>query len=90
LPERRSTPMRARAATPEPDRFGDEGDRDDSPIVPLRKSGIPTLVKVVGAAVVILLGVYLLGRQRDRALTESPPAPEPPASGLPTLAPSSH
>jgi hypothetical protein len=80
LPTRQQPPPRARAATPEPGR-NDEGiDRSsDAPRVPVAKpGGIPTLVKVLGAALVILGGVYLLSRQRDEALTESQPAPEPP------------
>jgi hypothetical protein len=90
LPARRPEPMRARAATPQPDGSADGSERSsDLPRVPLRKAGVPTLVKVIGAAAVILLGVYLLGRQRDKALSEgSAPTPEPPTSVAPTSAPS--
>jgi len=80
--------MRARAATPEPDRLvGDTERPSEAPRVPLRKTGIPTLVKVLGAAIVILLGVYLLSRQRDQALNDVAPKPEP-LSSAPTSAPS--
>jgi hypothetical protein len=86
LPERRPEPMRARAATPDPDSRVADAERPSAPpTVPLRASGIPTLVKVVGAAAVILLGVYLLGRQRDNALNGAA-APEPPGVA-PTSAP---
>ncbi len=77
--------MRATAATPEPDDLEPSSDRTSQRVAP-RGPRIPTLAKVVGAAAVILLGVYLLSRQRDRALTEVPAAAEPPA--VPTPAPS--
>lgn len=89
LPARRPEPMRARGTTPEFDRLADPNEGpSDRPVVPLRKASVPTLVKVVGAAIVILLGVYLLGRQRDRALSEGAAAPEPAASAAPTSVPS--
>jgi hypothetical protein len=55
-----------------------------------KQSGLPTVVKVVGGALLILLAVYLLGRQRERALTEpepSAPAPSAAALGTPPAAP---
>ena len=82
LPTLKLPPPRARAATPEPGSAREGTDRSsDAPSVPVAKSaGIPTLVKVLGAALVILVGVYLLSRQRDEALTETKPAPEPPVA----------
>jgi hypothetical protein len=86
LPERRSAPVRARAEAPEP-RDGDEQlDRgSEAPSIPLRKTSVPTLVKVLGIGVVILFGVYLLSRERDKALGDSTARPEP----VPTSAPAS-
>jgi hypothetical protein len=79
LPARAEPSPRARAVTPEPsdEAFGaarssaTRSGRGDKP------AGIPTLVKVIGGALVILLGVYLLSRQRDEALTDTKPAAEP-------------
>jgi hypothetical protein len=90
LPVRQGTPPRARAATPEPsdDSFG-EARSSDAPLSSTKKpAGIPTLVKVVGGAFVILIAVYLLSRQRDDALLETKPAAEPAAavSALPSAA----
>jgi ribonuclease E len=90
LPTRKAPPPRARAATPEPGSHREGTDRaSDAPRAPIAKSGgVPTLVKVLGAALVILIGVYLLSRQRDEALTESKPVPETPlvaASAAPAI-----
>jgi hypothetical protein len=78
LPARAEPSPRARAVTPEP---SDEafGAARSSATLSGRgdKPGIPTLVKVIGGALVILLGVYLLSRQRDEALTDTKPAAEP-------------
>lgn len=82
LPVREEPPARARALTPEPsdDTYG-EARSSDAPLSSAKKSaGIPTLVKVVGGALVILSGVYLLSRQRDEALLETKPAAEPAAA----------
>lgn len=82
LPVRQEPPPRARAVTPEPseDSYG-EARSSDAPLSHAKKSaGIPTLVKVVGGALVILVGVYLLSRQRDEALLETKPAAEPAAA----------
>jgi hypothetical protein len=86
LPVRREPP--ARAATPEPRRrLEREAGSSSAPLAGAAKpAGIPTLVKVLGGALVILAGVYLLGRQRDEALTETKPSPKaalaPPAAVL--------
>ena len=90
LPTRKVPPPRARAATPEPGSYREGTDRaSDAPRAPIAKpGGVPTLVKVLGAALVILIGVYLLSRQRDEALTESKPVPETPlvaASAAPAI-----
>jgi hypothetical protein len=82
LPARAEPSPRARAVTPEPsdDAFGAArssatlSGRGDKP------AGIPTLVKVIGGAFVILVGVYLLSRQRDEALTDTKPSAEPPTA----------
>jgi hypothetical protein len=85
LPERRSAPERARAATPARLTDDERSDRaSDAPSLPLNKTRIPTLAKVLGVGAVILLGVYLLGRQRDKAI-EDRARPEPPA--VPTSSP---
>jgi len=68
--ERRDVQLRNRAASHE---VG-EDERGSDALVAGTKAGIPTLVKVVGVALVILIGVYFLGRERDRALTEPTPA----------------
>jgi len=91
LPVRQEPPPRARAVTPEPsdDSYG-EARSSDAPLSNAKKSaGIPTLVKVVGGALAILIGVYLLSRQRDDALLETKPAAEPAAavSAAPSPAP---
>jgi|GEM_PF-4791358 len=80
LPTRKVPPPRARAGAPEPSnaREGTERSSDGPPVPAAKSRGIPTLVKVLGAALVILVGLYLLSRQRDEALTESKPAPESP------------
>ncbi len=95
LPIRRDAPQRARASTPQPgsERDGDDRSSDAPPARAPKPAGIPTLVKVVGGALVILIGVYLLSRQRDEALTETKPAPELPAASAvsppePDVAPS--
>jgi len=79
LPERREASRRARASTPAPASGSDGG--EPSSAVPLgrsaKKPGIPTLVKVVAGALVILLGVYILGQRREQGLTE--PKAEPSA-----------
>jgi len=82
LPPRKEPPTRVRASTPEPGSARDsEGRSSDAPPArPAKSAGIPTLVKVVGVAVLLLIGAYLLSQQRDAALTETPPAPEPPAA----------
>ena len=82
LPERREEAPRARASTPEPGSRDDGEDRSsDAPRAAKAKSaGVPTLVKVVGAALVILLGVYILSQRREDALTETKPAPELPSA----------
>ena len=85
LPVRPDAPQRVRASTPQPgsDRDGRDGEdrSSDAPAARTPKpAGIPTLVKVIGGALVILLGVFLLSRQREEALTETKPAPELPAS----------
>ena len=101
LPTRPQATLRTRVAGPEPE--SQSAARSSEPTtVALKSPAIPTLVKVIGGALVILLGVYLLSRQRDQALTETPtagesasaaasattePAPEPSALG-PELAPS--
>lgn len=82
LPVRREPAPRQRAVTPEPsdDSYG-EARSSDAPLSNAKKSaGIPTLVKVVGGALVILIGVYFLSRQRDEALLETKPAAEPAAA----------
>jgi hypothetical protein len=92
LPTRQQPPRaRSRSAkADEPSRSGEGTTRasDAAPASVAKSSGIPTLVKVLGAALVILLGVYLLSRQRDEALTENVPAAEVPvvaASAAPTV-----
>jgi hypothetical protein len=82
LPERREEAPRARASTPEPGSRDDDEDRSsDAPRAAKAKSpGVPTLVKVIGAALVILLGVYILSQRREDALTETKPAPELPSA----------
>ena len=72
--ERRDAQLRNRTASPEPPREAGEDERGSDALVAGTKAGIPTLVKVVGVALVILIGVYFLGRERDRALTEPTPA----------------
>ncbi len=42
----------------------------ESGAAPSSRSGFPLLAKVLILAFVILLGVYLLGRQRDKALLQ--------------------
>lgn len=78
LPERRVEPLRARAATPEPyrSREDEEGSRN-APAAASRKGAVPTLVWVVGGALAILAGVYVLSQKRDEALNETRPAAEP-------------
>jgi hypothetical protein len=82
LPERREAARRVRASTPEPGSRGDGDDRSSD--VPkgrsAKKPGIPTLVKVVAGALVILLGVYILSQRREQALTDTKPAPELPSA----------
>jgi hypothetical protein len=79
LPEKRSEPLRARAATPEPVSSVDGEDRSsDAPPAPTKPpGGVPTLVKVVGAALVLLMGAYVLSLLRDDGLTDTKPAAEP-------------
>jgi hypothetical protein len=43
------------------------------------------VVKVVGGALLILLAVYLLGRQRERGLTETEPSPPAPSAAAPVM-----
>lgn len=89
LPVRQGPPPRARALTPEPsdDAYG-EARSSDAPLSSAKKpTRIPTLVKVVGAALAILIGVYLLSRQRDEALLETKPAAEPAAAVSAVAAP---
>jgi hypothetical protein len=79
LPTRPAPAPPARQLTPEPsdDSYG-EARSSDAPLSRAQKrAGIPTLVKVVGGALVVLIGVYLLSRQRDQALPETTPAAEP-------------
>lgn len=72
----RREPVRARASTPEPGRRPErEAGSSDALAAAVKPAGIPTLVKVLGGALVILAGVYLLSRQRDQALTETKPSP---------------
>jgi cytoskeletal protein RodZ len=82
LPERREEARRARASTPEPGSRDDGEDRSsDAPRMAKAKSpGVPTLVKVIGGALVILLGVYIFSQRREDALTETKPAPELPSA----------
>ncbi len=82
LPPRKEPPTRVRASTPEPGSAPDSEGRstDAPPARPAKSAGIPTLVKVVGVAVLLLIGAYLLSQKRDAALTETQPAPEPPAA----------
>jgi hypothetical protein len=79
LPERREASRRARASAPVPASGSDGG--EPSSAVPLgrsaKKPAIPTLVKLIAGALVILLGVYILGQRREQALTETKAAAEP-------------
>ena len=78
LPEPLKPALRARAATPDPNSDVEAADRSsDAPAVLPKSPAIPTLVKVLGGALLILLAVYLLSRQRDQARTPTEPAPEP-------------
>ena len=82
LPERREALPRARASTPEPGSRDDGDDRssDAPPAGATARRGIPTLVKVVGGALVILVGVYILSQRREQALSDTKPAPELPSA----------
>ena len=88
LPEPQTrAPLRARAATPEPGSSRRDPDRSsDAPPPPAHKQLIPTPIKVLGIAVVILIGVYVLSQKRDEALTETHATPEA-ASALGSAAP---
>jgi len=78
ISERRDAQLRSRAATPEPSSEASDGGADGLGVA--RPAGVPTLVKVIGVALLILVGVYVLSRARDRALTEpAPAATAPPA-----------
>ena len=80
LPERRLEPVRARVETSEPRGAEGEGRASDAPPTPALKRGIPTLVWVVGGALAILAGVYVLSQMRDGALGGPVTDPEPAAS----------
>lgn len=85
LPTARVEPVRAR--TPDPASSPERDDRSsDAPARRSAKSaGLPPLVWVVGAALVILLGVFLLSHRRDEGLTEATQATaEPPAAPAPS------
>lgn len=88
MPARVEPLPRARALTPEPsdEAFG-EARSSATPSSRSGKPGIPTLVKVVGGALVILIGVYLLSRQRDDALLETQPSGEPSVAASAVVAP---
>jgi hypothetical protein len=90
LPARVEPPPPARALTPEPsDEALGEARSSASPSSRAQKPGIPTLVKVVGGALVILIGVYLLSRQRDDAMMETQPSGEPGVAASAVAAPAS-
>jgi hypothetical protein len=89
LPARRDATPRARASTPEPRSHSESGgDRSSDAPRPAKPVGIPTLVKVVGGALALLVGVYLVTLLRDEAPTDTQPAPEVVAtSAAPELEP---
>jgi hypothetical protein len=84
LPTRRDATPRARASTPQP-RSGEEGEDRSSDAPRARASKpvpIPTLVKVVGGALVLLVGLYVVTLLRDEGSTDTKPAPEPVATSV--------
>lgn len=73
LPERNEPAARA---TSEPLSTETEGRSSDAlPVKAARPSGVPTVVKVVGGALAVLLAVYLLTRYRDQEDAKATPEP---------------
>jgi len=80
---------RTRDASPAAPSSEATGGADAPPGLAAKESRIPTVVKVVGGALLILLAVYLLGRQRERALTETDPSSPAPSVAAPGAQPAS-
>jgi hypothetical protein len=77
LPERKEPP-RVRPGAREPLSADGEDRSSDAPLAKgVKARGVPTVVKVVGSALAVLLAVYLLTHYRDQAALEPDAAPKP-------------